>query len=888
MKFRLLFCLASFASFSVSTSLSYGADATRGIEIQPKAVVVSLKGTATAAQSGKLAFRHAVAFGELIRTGEDSYASILIPNSAVLVMLDHTELELGEESQAQIIKLHRGTIRLAVAESKIAAGQTVVVQTPNSRAATNGTLAQIEVSAGTKKASLELARRNLVQAIAANQASNVENFNVYEGAMEVNVPGNPPAKVGSGQAVEVTDGNPGQPVSVSAFDDFVPGLLADEDHGETPQPLFHRLSNQEMSQAQALGNALAGEAGAATTLADQNEDQIILASSTSGTNQPLPRSPFGSGSNPFGGDNPNPINFSGTGFGDDHNDSSPLPEVNLTSIIDGQPVAEINVKGGSGLLLFQQGKRAVDALNRFRTENKASIFTTKSELLLVDGGNRAAAPHGGVAPTDTLVIGGLTADHTKLSLQRAAGVDAPGTLALQAVINEDVVLATRQQVQPLYVIIHNDGTVETTSSRVRADQAARGVRPVRIYDVSDNNLKDFPKVEHLRNLSFFSSESDGAVAEVINSFVAGAITARSPTEGTIQQRTVTLEGGVVLDQTTELTVGTTPATGNFFGANPEYDGSVIGVIAKDGNPAFVKIKDRALGVVGGSTIAPDGGNRTSLLSVLDSQLIGPNAVPPERLGGDVRIPPLIEVVDSKPRDPGNPNNAGVQAASAFVVRSTGLLNGVIDDGLLKASAPLIALVNSTMRTSGSFADFSGPGKLLNATLVPADALVRLDASNLTVNGHAFSFTNGASASITGNMVSLTNDSTFSIANGAFINIGSGSSVNLTGSFASFGSGNNQLSVTNDFCSASCTFLNGTLPVAGTGNINGKRLTGGTLNLPKRFALFRSLDGQSTNPDGSNRVSLNNSPNTAFLVVNGNLNLRQRRDTNPSSRMANRR
>ena len=65
----------------------------------------------------------------------------------------------------------------------------------------------------------------------------------------------------------------------------------------------------------------------------------------------------------------------------------------------------------------------------------------------------------------------------------------------------------------------------------------------------------------------------------------------------------------------------------------KFEGSVAAIVANDNEPAFVHIQDRVIAVLNGSSIQPESENlRTSLLSVLDSQLIGPQT--PTFTGGE--------------------------------------------------------------------------------------------------------------------------------------------------------------------------------------------------------------------------------------------------------------
>ena len=208
------------------------------------------------------------------------------------------------------------------------------------------------------------------------------------------------------------------------------------------------------------------------------------------------------------------------------------------------------------------------------------------------------------------------------------------------------------------------------------------------------------------------------------SFIDARIVARSVSDGTSP---VDLLGGIVIADGTQLRVSNfiqraaefpaipppqpvPSATTAYFSAqgSADFDGSVAAIVANDNNPAFVRIHDRVLGVLEGSTIQPDGDIRTSLLSVLDSQLIGPETPTftgetPNRtdINGNPEVSPLLEVVSSS-----------VQSTSAVVVRATeqGIGRFPLDGALLEASAPILFIDKiGTMDATGHLIDLAGRG-----------------------------------------------------------------------------------------------------------------------------------------------------------------------------------
>jgi hypothetical protein len=228
------------------------------------------------------------------------------------------------------------------------------------------------------------------------------------------------------------------------------------------------------------------------------------------------------------------------------------------------------------------------------------------------------------------------------------------------------------------------------------------------------------------------------------------------------------------------------------------------------------------------------------------------------------VPPLIEVIDSNP--PSVTDLPGVQVVSAAVVRSTRAVTS-LDPVLLEATAPLLALTRSSMNATGHLVDLSGSASngrpLLTATLVPGDALVRLDASSLAVRGNLLNVVNGATATVTGNLFSLNNGSTLTI-DGALVRVGAGSSFTLnSASFGSFGpAGVNTLAVRNNLCDGACRTINN-IPVFAPGVQNlqqAVRITG-------NFAPFSVAPGTPVTVNGAPaNAQVTIAPGAALLHV----------------------
>ena len=397
-------------------------------------------------------------------------------------------------------------------------------------------------------------------------------------------------------------------------------------------------------------------------------------------------------------------------------------------------------------------------------------------------------------------------------------------------------------------------------------------------------------------LSDFSSRPDGEACSFCDgggpgtttidrnkpSFVDAIVSARS---SSAEAAVVNLAAGVVLTNATEFTVANQIVRRDFFrdpgqersfseivrplppvpsatslyykelGLTPSFEGSVTAIVASGNEPAFVRVQDRVLAVLNGSSIKPDVVNgqeiRTSLLSVLDSQLIGPTETPRSINSEGVlkshressEIPPLLEIVDSS-----------VKSASAVVVRATesGIGRFALDRALLDASSPILTVTNSNLTATGHLIDLAGTGpngkELLRANLVPNDALVRLNGKTMDVAGNFLNLAKG-SATVNGYL--------FSLANAGTLNIG-GTLLSLTGNsilrlnsdaFGIFDQTANTLRLSNTLCAGGeCGLLTDHLN-APFQSSNGKaiQVAGSKTNvqLPQGFTPFRAPSGTTS-------------------------------------------
>jgi hypothetical protein len=135
----------------------------------------------------------------------------------------------------------------------------------------------------------------------------------------------------------------------------------------------------------------------------------------------------------------------------------------------------------------------------------------------------------------------------------------------------------------------------------------------------------------------------------------------------------------------------------------------------------------------------------------------------------------------------------------------------LDQALLEASAPLLHLKNGSQLTSATDAIALGGQSRLTST---ASSLVALNASRMLVSmGSLVNVSGGSVLNAAGNLVTLSNGSTLSLFNGSLLSVSGGSLANIGGSLLAFGgSGGNLLSISNNFCGASCAMIGG-IPVA---------------------------------------------------------------------------
>lgn len=194
----------------------------------------------------------------------------------------------------------------------------------------------------------------------------------------------------------------------------------------------------------------------------------------------------------------------------------------------------------------------------------------------------------------------------------------------------------------------------------------------------------------------------------------------------------------------------------------------------------------------------------------------------------------------------------------------------LDTALLEATAPLLNFLAGSQVTSTSDLVKVVQKANLTASLLPSDALVKLNASTLTVNsGSLFNVAGGSVLSVTGNLVSLTNGSTLNILNGSLLTVSGGSVFKLTGgSLGVFGSGTNSLNITNTSPLCSGCSLTSSIPNFGYPVLLANGATAANVQASAGFTPFAGLSPSNTvKVSGASGAVLTVSGSTSKVILN---------------------
>ncbi|MDH5428828.1 MAG: hypothetical protein OEY57_11715 [Nitrospirota bacterium] len=803
-------------------------------------------------------YRDSLSAGDVITTEEESVAELLLDHQGLITLQEYSEAMLGKKPDGSFsVDLHVGAAEWSLPQQ--GTGQAALsFSTPNIRGKTTGGLITAAVQSTLSETAEELRpKRSFVvrtslraQSPQAGKVALLETFCVKEGTLEVDFPG---TQSGAREQKEVPVGQ------CVGFFNGVLRAMGDEyqiadwrticavgQHCEIPEAAKKLIKKKQMAQALALERALVGS----DTKDGDVDEQVILATTGSGFGTSTQQSETG-------GSVLNPPILPCTGNSQlcaapDPNVGGPPPSTgggsggntspgNIQTI--GALVPASGVAGGLGVLTFLD-----------------SNFTAEKELVLADSGIKVSAPHAGKAPQNTLVISSLAPN--------GAGA------------------ASNQHV-PLQFSSFNQATTPTvqigTESADRFEQAEQLAQFARSSAIDPGDI--FASVPEAgaaepcqtlldcfeiilaqgRQGTFLSSDADAGIDGTVQVRSSSTFDPGLGLPGATRE--VTLKGGVVLVNSHVL-MGSQSLTSTAFSTagallGTTIHGAAVSVVGAPGDPALLTLEDRALAVLEGSSLMPVSSTvSTALIAVLDSQLIGPT-IPPvigkDVMGNDVVRPdvsPLIEVIDGS-----------IQTDIGVFVGSTAANQNsvVLDQALLEASSPLLAMIRGSLTTSGDFGRVAGQNAKLMASLVAGDALIRLDASSIVVNGNFFNVTGGAQVNVAnGSLVSLTGGSTFTL-NGVFVNVGLGSVFTLTnGALVDFGTGINTVNVANSLCAAGgcfSPFSNSTWQVAGSP---------ASFSAPAGYNPFVDL---GTFQDGSVNT-VNVTPGSAILSIQpgGNINI----------------
>lgn len=863
----------------------------RGIRIETSQslLISGLNGDALTARSAidskKVGFGEPVGIGDDLTTGNETSAEILIGNQAVLALDRNTMAQVASFSDNEIaFRVSRGSVRVAAAASALGERGKVLIHTPSRTIHTGGGIVRVQVDAPTAKAdSPEMNearpyRASYSPSVAAMALRN-EIVHVEEGTAEIVAAGKAAAlTIPAGQGIRF-QGDQAESVTTFIQQGMVgTGLLANKGHVNTPKEGLAHLVTLQANQAAALGNALTGASesgGEGSGQGDQSKNAVIGSTGgvTLASNPSLVNALFGTGTTASvtsGGT----TNVTGAGYGGNNNNGFGAAQASGLNV---------NLNGGNALLVFTRKdpvqsivKEDITIITQFFTASYAkdqlcnfvclqdhndstnfsnigfraltpvrSQFEVAKELVLIGGTPNTA--HGGIAPTETLIVRGAAPTGTVTTFTNLAsttsGFSANGLYPTDRFPADIGLFAPT----PAEITSANSTFVVQTPSTFVS--SAPGAAPNFLGGPPGSALVGGT----LGQYSNVSTPSPNGIAidQLGNgvSHVDGAITSTGSN--------VVLRGGVTLDRATVVTISTTAATNSYFasigGNDTKYTGSLLSIIDGPiaGQQTKLTVNDRLLGVYDGSRVATDGGDK-ALLSVLDARLIGPAAVP------------LIDIDAAFADDGISPGTEpSVAVTSAIVTRSTKPLDGA----LLIASAPLLALTNATMTTTSHFADLAGnTTQALNLN----GAMIAMRAATLTVNGNLLNL-NNANATLNGYLFSLTDGSRLTLNGGSLFNLAGTSSLTLnTNAFGVFGAGANTLSIQNQLCVAGCfNLVNSVGTPFTTPSGTTLKVAGVTQNvvLPNTFSPFALAPGATTQ-----NATLDIHPQAAVFQVGGSSTL----------------
>lgn len=748
-------------------------------------------------------YRQTIAAGDVLSTGQESVAEILFPQGAGLVTVQ-------EFSEASVDNGTDGKLRLTmtVGEAEISSplrdqGQNgpLLLATPNLTARTQGGLITIEVKSTVAQTASQpnpspsyLHRVNLTSQMRVSSNTVLsEKFCVKEGTLDIDyhtdTQGVRHISLSAGECAGFSNGLLSDSIEMVQITDWR-AICAVNPHCEIPESIRKYITKKQMGQALALEQALIGEekpdaemdelvilATTGLVLAAAAETVIVPGGSTGSPLNPCLLDPEACAEGTFTDVNPNPVNEPPL-VGGGEPQQPPAQDTNIQNTATLMP--QDGVAGGAGSLLY----------------TNSDFLATKELLLVTNNPDPDTAPHKGKVPQTPLVISTLTPVEGFNGVTPTNEFIPPVFPSFDQIPTTDVQLGieggTREQI------------LEQLAQWLRSpfidpDDPLQGIT---VNGAGENCATILDCAE----LIWALGQTGTFQFPGFDAGIDGSLQASSPGVP------ITLKHGVTLVNTTVTlsnldTLGDPTQTSQYFSQlDPSLgvplDGSLMAILGEPGNPALVSVEDRLLGILANSRVQPQNDNlSTSLLAVLDSELRGPTAPPVIGQDGNgqditrVDIPALVELLDSD-----------VKVMHGVVVASSAS-GGQVDQALLEATAPLMAMIRGAMETSSDFGRVAGQEAKLVANLLPGDSLIRVDASSLTVNGNLFSVTGGGQFMVNGgSLLSVQGNSLVSINGGVFVSVGSGSLFSLNGGgLVNFGTGQNAVTISNSLCSGGGCF-----------------------------------------------------------------------------------
>jgi hypothetical protein len=315
---------------------------------------------------------------------------------------------------------------------------------------------------------------------------------------------------------------------------------------------------------------------------------------------------------------------------------------------------------------------------------------------------------------------------------------------------------------------------------------------------------------------------------------------------------------------------------SFWGETRTFDSLLLVCCPKDGQPSSVSLAGPLLRATKSNLTVP-----FSLVGLYSGGFLTSSTTDPLVLleGGSYSLGSAIGVFDiqgsSTALDPATGLTLGTdrslqtggelfRADQGASVETKRLVK--VDTALLEATAPLLHLMAGSSMTSAS--DLVKLQQRANViATIPSDALIKLNASTLTVNGGSLvTVAGGSSLNVTGNLVSLSNGSTLNILSGSLVSVSGGSVFRLTGgSLGVFGAGTNALNITNSapLCSG-CSLTTSIANLGGYPVLLRNGALASNVTVASGFTPFAGLNG-------SNTVNVNG-PSGAVLAVSGSTSM----------------